>query len=122
MSNPYWKNICSLAEKQRSKGIATYGQGLEANPADVVARINHLQEELIDALMYCEWIKDTIVPCQGCKWIPVTERLPERGQEVIVFSGGYLKPNVFAYHFWSSEFNSWQGITHWMPMPEMPKE
>ena len=68
MSNPYWENICSLAEKQRSKGIATYGQGLEANPADVVARINHLQEELIDALMYCEWIKDTIVPCQECKW------------------------------------------------------
>ena len=58
----------------------------------------------------------------GSKWIPVTERLPERGQEVIVFSGGYLKPNVFAYHFWSSEFNSWQGITHWMPMPEMPRE
>ena len=56
------------------------------------------------------------------RWIPVTERLPERGQEVIVFSGGYLKPNVFAYHFWSSEFNSWQGITHWMPMPEFPRE
>ena len=58
----------------------------------------------------------------GCKWIPVTERLPERGQEVIVFRGGYLKPDVFAYHFWSKEFNSWKGITHWMPMPEMPKE
>ena len=56
------------------------------------------------------------------QWIPVTERLPERGQEVIAFSGGYLKPTVFSYHFWSEEFNSWTGITHWMPMPEMPKE
>lgn len=59
-ANPYWENICVIAEKQRSKGIATYGKGLEENPADVVARINHLQEELVDALMYCEWIKDCI--------------------------------------------------------------
>ena len=56
------------------------------------------------------------------RWIPVEERLPERGQEVIAFSGGYLEPKVFAYHFWSEKFSSWQGITHWMPLPEMPKE
>ena len=58
--NPYWENICSIAQKQREKGMTTYGQGLEMNPADVVARINHLEEELVDALMYCEWIKDSV--------------------------------------------------------------
>ena len=58
--NPYWENICSIAQKQREKGMNTYGQGLEMNPADVVARINHLEEELVDALMYCEWIKDSV--------------------------------------------------------------
>lgn len=56
------------------------------------------------------------------KWIPVEERLPQRGQEVIVCSGDYLEPKVFAYRFWSEKFSSWKGITHWMPMPEMPKE
>lgn len=56
------------------------------------------------------------------QWIPVTERLPERDQEVIVFSGDYLEPKVFAYHFWGEKFSSWKGITHWMPMPEIPKE
>ena len=56
------------------------------------------------------------------RWTSVTERLPERGQEIIVFSGGYLKPQVFAYQFWSAEYYSWQGITHWMPMPKKPKE
>lgn len=54
------------------------------------------------------------------KWIPVKEKLPERGQEVIVFSGGVLKPEIFSYHFWSPEYNSWQNITHWMPMPGAP--
>ena len=58
--NPYWERITALAEKQRKKGMSKYGQGLEANPADILARINHLQEELIDGLMYCEWIKEWV--------------------------------------------------------------
>jgi len=58
--NPYWEKICKIADKQRSKGINKYGKGLEYNPADAIARINHLQEELIDGLMYCEWIKEKL--------------------------------------------------------------
>ena len=58
--NPYWKNICALAEKQREKGMKTYGTGIEDNPADIITRIEYLEEELVDALMYCEWIKDYI--------------------------------------------------------------
>ena len=60
MNNPYWENICAIAEKQRAKGIETYGTGIEDNPADIITRIEYLQEELVDALMYCEWIKDYI--------------------------------------------------------------
>lgn len=58
--NPYWKRICKLSDKQRAKGMKTYGYGLENNPAAVIERIEHLEEELIDGLMYCEWIKDKI--------------------------------------------------------------
>ena len=57
-NNPYWKNVCAIAEKQRDKGIKTYGSGIEDNPADIITRIEYLEEELVDALMYCEWIKD----------------------------------------------------------------
>lgn len=60
MSNPYWNNICAIADRQRQKGLETYGKGLEENKADIIARIEHLEEELVDALMYCEWIKDQI--------------------------------------------------------------
>lgn len=59
-NNPYWDRICALSERQRAKGLKTYGQGLEHNPADMTKRIEHLQEELVDALMYCEWIKDRL--------------------------------------------------------------
>ena len=56
--NPYWYNITKLAERQREKGIRTYGHGLEHNSADVLTRLEYLEEELIDALMYLEWIKE----------------------------------------------------------------
>lgn len=59
-NNPYWNNICAIAERQRAKGIATYGTGIEENTADIITRIEYLEEELVDALMYCEWIKDLV--------------------------------------------------------------
>ena len=61
VENPYWDRICAMSDRQRAKGLATYGQGLEANPADILKRLEHLQEELIDGLMCCEWIKEKIL-------------------------------------------------------------
>ena len=59
-NNPYWANIEAIAARQRKKGIDTYGQGLEANPEDIMTRLTYLEEELVDALMYCEWIKEKL--------------------------------------------------------------
>lgn len=58
--NPYWERITEIASRQRKKGIATYGFGLEDNPFPVTECIEYLEEELIDALMYCEHIKATL--------------------------------------------------------------
>lgn len=60
-NNPYWERISAISERQRAKGIETYGQGLESNPAAIMTRLTYLEEELIDGLMYIEWIKDKIV-------------------------------------------------------------
>ena len=59
-NNPYWNNICTLANKQRLKGIKTYGQGLEDNKKPTKEKIQYIEEELIDALMYLEWLKDGV--------------------------------------------------------------
>lgn len=56
-ANPYWERICKLSERQRAKGMETYGKGLEDNPLSIIERITYLEEELIDALMYMEHIK-----------------------------------------------------------------
>lgn len=58
--NSYWERISAISERQRAKGIETYGQGLESNPAAIMTRLTYLEEELIDGLMYIEWIKDKI--------------------------------------------------------------
>lgn len=65
LENPYWQRICRIAEKQREKGVETYGQGIESNPLNIIGRLEYLEEELIDALMYCEWIKDKLVELEG---------------------------------------------------------
>lgn len=58
--NPYWDRITDIANRQREKGIKTYGQGLEDNTMSVLTCMEYLQEELIDALMYIEHIKERL--------------------------------------------------------------
>ena len=56
------------------------------------------------------------------RWIPVTERFPEYGQEVLVYTGNILKPIVMEYTFWRKDYDTWRHVTHWMPLPKPPKE
>lgn len=54
----YRKNIDALLDRQIEKGIRKYGTTLEHNTSlSDIERIEYLQEELVDALMYCEHIK-----------------------------------------------------------------
>lgn len=60
-STKYRDNILKLMEKQRAKGITKYGSVLEDNRTlSISQRIDHLEEELIDALMYCEHIREVL--------------------------------------------------------------
>lgn len=58
--NPYWQRITALADKQRAKGMSKYGVGLEDNTANATERVRHIQEELIDALMYLTWLEESL--------------------------------------------------------------
>ena len=54
----YWRNICGINARQEKKGVEKYGQHLEENTTlSTVQRIEHAQEELIDALKYLEHLK-----------------------------------------------------------------
>ena len=72
--NPYWERICKLSDKQRAKGMETYGQGLEMNPMSIGERLTYLEEELIDALMYCEHIRACLDELKGEKREDLSEQ------------------------------------------------
>lgn len=56
------------------------------------------------------------------KWIPVTERLPNwRDGKVFVFTKyGFSICERTVNGRWKGQHANW--ITHWMPLPEPPKE
>lgn len=82
-------------------------------------------ENLVDYLIShgVTFAKDNNVPC---KWIPVSERLPEHGD--IVLCNTVFGMDVFQ---WDDRSRLWVGleashgrrfVKHWMPLPEAPKE
>lgn len=55
----YMNTILERFENQRNKGIEKYGQVLEHDPgAGIGERLEHLAQELTDALQYIEWVKE----------------------------------------------------------------
>lgn len=98
----------STLHNMRKSDLIEYIRCLENN-YNVAVSFNENQAKYIESL--------GVLPM----WIPVTERLPEQGQEVIVYDGGVLKPKVFCYLFWNPNYDNWARVTHWMPLPEPPK-
>lgn len=60
----------------------------------------------------------------GGKWIPVTERLPEQYESVIVWTmyGEMGEAEHDGKRFIWAYDNDVAAATHWMPFPEPPKE
>lgn len=56
------------------------------------------------------------------RWIPVTERLPKEMETVLVTDGKNVGWSFCVNDYGTMEFYSPWKITHWMPLPEPPKE
>ena len=92
---------------------------------DCFEEVNTAAAELIERLT-----AENTVLREKQRWIPVTERLPERDVQVL----GWYKDNPFSQY--RPEVVAWNGngwvfvyahryvtnVTHWMPLPEAPEE
>ncbi|HBS7339957.1 TPA: DUF551 domain-containing protein [Klebsiella pneumoniae] len=64
------------------------------------------------------------------KWIPVSERLPEAGGDMIVFTDGIVMSGVSyakkkGFYIQALEYDDDEpvdSVTHWMPLPVAPQE
>ena len=67
-------------------------------------------------------LADAIEELSKPRWISVTERLPEKSGDYLVFDDCR---NLYVNE-WHCLLKKWQyddsRITHWMPLPEPPKE
>ena len=90
----------------------------------------HLQFET-EKREYYEYVQAAARDCLDGKatdkchrWISVKERLPEDGQAVIVvFEGRWCMMGWRSQGEWYTRPTITQmGVTHWIPLPEAPKE
>lgn len=59
-SNKYLSEMIKGYASQRQKGINKYATVLEQNDDSMINRLDHINQELMDALMYIEWAKDKV--------------------------------------------------------------
>lgn len=115
---PYWKTEQLTAEQKEKLGVDTWTScdidKVGTDAADLIERLT----------------AENAVLREKQRWIPVTERLPERDVQVL----GWYKDNPFSQY--RHEVVAWNGngwvfvyahryvtnVTHWMPLPEAPEE
>ncbi|MGJ3203697.1 hypothetical protein [Geobacillus thermoleovorans] len=55
--NPILRNVQKLLETQTEKGIQKYGTTVVPSHYTFVEWLEHLQQEMIDSIVYCEVLK-----------------------------------------------------------------
>lgn len=66
------------------------------------------------------------------EWISIKTKFPFKNEVVLVYRGGHIGDMMNTYTYlgndeWEDDFGYWnrtedEGITHWMHMPEPPKD
>lgn len=66
------------------------------------------------------------------EWISVKDRLPKKNKNVLIYRGNHIGDMMYVYTYkgnseWEDEYGYWsrtdeEGITHWMHLPEPPRE
>nr|DAZ03221.1 MAG TPA: Protein of unknown function (DUF551) [Caudoviricetes sp.] len=92
-----------------------------------VAGYNLCRADMLAAVPQLPGSEPSTVPG---KWIPVSERLPEAGGDMIVFTDGIVMSGVSyakkkGFYIQALEYDDDEpvdGVTHWMPLPAPPTE
>jgi hypothetical protein len=109
------RNVYTVQEIEKIQGEA-YDLGVES------VLHNHFNLSWHDA----EEVRKEVAKLQNAlRWIPVTERLPEESGEYLAYCGEYDGICVIYYEILKTKskwMTNWKKVTHWMPLPEPPKE
>ena len=107
-----------------------YEKGYEAGQSDVAAECQSCAKatkKVIESLQRKIATDNNV----GCKWIPVSERLPEGDKVVLCYKADRgIKFGIRLDATYADGVQAFKdkdrafafGATHWMPLPEPPKE
>lgn len=117
--------ISALREIANSKGGSNINMPmLLTEAADAIQELSkkYLASE-VDNINLTGWLAE-----EHAKhlWIPVTERLPDVGKDVLCFCRAniyfVLGWDGYHWHEGADRYYMSRFVTHWMPLPEPPKE
>ena len=89
---------------------------------ELVKRLRSAESNYQETLDCLSEAADAIEELSKPKWIPVSERLPKEMETVLITDGKNVGWSFCVNDYGTMEFYSTWKITHWMPLPEPPKE
>jgi hypothetical protein len=96
---------------------------------------NYMNENALLAVMagkdYLKYSKNSIILLlmeeyallrEQAAWVSVEDRLPENQQKVLCYNGFRMIENNWCLH--TNQDSEWfkEQFTHWMPLPQLPKD
>ena len=107
--------------KESYQSVLQANDEIQSDCYKLEAEISRLKSELQSAQEEIEKLKSN-------KWISVSDRLPNPGQNVLVYLKGYFHPfdvaeysKVFAMEFIANAICITDHVTHWQPLPASPE-
>jgi hypothetical protein len=110
--------------------LETKVEGLERVRADLTTTNTQLRDVVFKNELFKRRLEEerSEFESRAPRWISVEDRLPEDGKDVLIFvrtMPGWLHMDVDwrdgnSWH--DNTETDWNKITHWMPLPEAPKE
>lgn len=126
-----------LVNKLRTHLEVTRKIGLYPGKSGIWTVIEQAADRIANQSTHIAALQQEIEKLRGQlpRWIPVTERLPELDELVLVIASGKPKENItldgaielatlYSDGWCLETWPEWTGanVTHWMPLPEPPKE
>lgn len=128
---PYYSK-CMSNDSEEHKAMVDAADAIEElsrENKEIAFRANQL-EAMNDALIGETGAADALMVASKPRWIPVSERLPDVFKHVLVNIPG-MSPHPTVQEAFREKDGMWYSngfrygadeITHWMPLPEPPKE
>ena len=111
------KNLAMLTTENGDSEIR-----ISAEAVQTIREITTQAADAIEDLISALTASNEVIAKNKPRWIPVTEQCPEKSGDYLVFDDCR---NLYV-NDWHCLLKKWQyddsRITHWMPLPEPPKE